>query len=176
MPPIRGASPFGGGRGETDRIIPAARPIPTGEEESLDVWGFRGAGFELLENGSVILHGARYTGSGVELPDLLPWVRKILDVAIQPGDIHRSDYPPAIPSPRPNPGFLREIEEVLPQGAVSSDAELRLRHGHGHSLEEMWAIKYGRIDRVPDLIAPFALERFYTDNLIGEKAAAAVSH
>ena len=30
--------------------------------------------------------------------------------------------------------------------------------------------------RVPDLIAPFALERFYTDNLIGEKAAAAVSH
>jgi len=30
--------------------------------------------------------------------------------------------------------------------------------------------------RVPDLIAPFTIERFATDGLIGEKAAAAVSH
>ena len=28
----------------------------------------------------------------------------------------------------------------------------------------------------PDLIKPFALSRFYEDRLIGEKAAAAVSH
>ena len=30
--------------------------------------------------------------------------------------------------------------------------------------------------KVPDLIAPFALERFERGDLIGEKAAAAVSH
>ena len=30
--------------------------------------------------------------------------------------------------------------------------------------------------RTPDLIAPFALERFYTDRLVSELAAAAVSH
>jgi len=30
--------------------------------------------------------------------------------------------------------------------------------------------------KTPEMIRPFALERFYTDNLIGEKAAAAVSH
>ncbi len=30
--------------------------------------------------------------------------------------------------------------------------------------------------RTPSKIEPFALERFWTDNLIGEKAAAAVSH
>ena len=30
--------------------------------------------------------------------------------------------------------------------------------------------------RTPDLIAPFALERFYTDTLVSELAAAAVSH
>lgn len=30
--------------------------------------------------------------------------------------------------------------------------------------------------RTPDLIAPFALSRFYTDTLVGEKAAASVSH
>ena len=30
--------------------------------------------------------------------------------------------------------------------------------------------------RTPDLIAPFAMERFYTDTLVSELAAAAVSH
>ena len=30
--------------------------------------------------------------------------------------------------------------------------------------------------RTPDLIAPFALERFHTDTLVSELAAAAVSH
>jgi sarcosine oxidase subunit beta len=30
--------------------------------------------------------------------------------------------------------------------------------------------------RTPDLIAPFELERFYTDELVSELAAAAVSH
>ena len=31
-------------------------------------------------------------------------------------------------------------------------------------------------NQVPDLIAPFALERFYTGELVGEKAAASVGH
>ncbi len=30
--------------------------------------------------------------------------------------------------------------------------------------------------KTPDLIKPFALERFYQGNLVGEKAAASVSH
>jgi hypothetical protein len=29
---------------------------------------------------------------------------------------------------------------------------------------------------VPSLVRPFALDRFYEDRLVGEKAAAAVSH
>jgi sarcosine oxidase subunit beta len=33
-----------------------------------------------------------------------------------------------------------------------------------------------RTGRTPGLIAPFALERFYTDTLVSELAAAAVSH
>jgi len=143
-PRIRAANPV--------RIVPPVQPAPAGEEESLDVWGFRGAGFEMQANGSVILRGARYSGSEVELPDLLPWVRKTLDVPLDPTDVHASSYPPEIPPPRLNPGFLREIQDVLPATAVSTDDEVRLRHGHGHTLEEMYAIKYGRIERVPDVV------------------------
>jgi sarcosine oxidase subunit beta len=41
----------------------------------------------------------------------------------------------------------------------------------GHTLAELVAT-----GRTPDLIAPFALERFYEDRLVSELAAAAVSH
>jgi sarcosine oxidase subunit beta len=41
----------------------------------------------------------------------------------------------------------------------------------GHTLAELVAT-----GRTPELIAPFALERFYTDRLVSELAAAAVSH
>ena len=41
----------------------------------------------------------------------------------------------------------------------------------GTTLAELVATK-----RTPDLIAPFALERFYTDTMVSELAAAAVSH
>jgi alkyldihydroxyacetonephosphate synthase len=133
------------------RIAPDAWHPPDEAAESLDVWGFRGAGFELLQNGSVVLNGP-YTGSGVELPDLLPWVNRTLGIDVRPGDIHPANYPPDIPSPRPNPGFLREIGTFLPASALSTEAEARLRRGHGHTLEEMYSIKYGRIERVPDLV------------------------
>jgi alkyldihydroxyacetonephosphate synthase len=35
---------------------------------------------------------------------------------------------------------------------LSSDPHLRLRHGHGHTQEDMWAIKHGAVARVPDLV------------------------
>jgi sarcosine oxidase subunit beta len=41
----------------------------------------------------------------------------------------------------------------------------------GHQLAELVAT-----GRTPELIAPFALERFHTDRLVSELAAAAVSH
>jgi alkyldihydroxyacetonephosphate synthase len=136
----------------TGRIIPGDPPAPDETEESLDVWGFRDSGFRVLPNGHVVLTGSRYALSGVELPDLLPWIRSVMAVEFPATDTHDSAYPPDVPEPRQSHGFLRELSELLPAGAVSSDALVRLRHGHGHTLEEMYAIKYGRLDRVPDLV------------------------
>ena len=34
----------------------------------------------------------------------------------------------------------------------SDDDHSRIRHGHGHTQEEMFAIKYGNIGRVPDIV------------------------
>src|SRR5438094_7534577 len=76
------------------RIIPNQSPRLPRDAESLDVWGFRDSGFRVLQNGSVILTGSRYALSGMELPDLLPWMRKIFGVDLPIHDTHDSAYPP----------------------------------------------------------------------------------
>jgi len=136
------------------RIIPDDPPTSWrhGADESLDVWGFRDSGFSVLPNENVILTGSRYPLSGLELPDLLPWIRSVMGIALPVGDTHDSGYPPEIPPPRENPAFLLEIQGLLADDAIVSDPEVRLRHGHGHTLEEMYAIKYERLERVPDLV------------------------
>ena len=40
----------------------------------------------------------------------------------------------------------------LDPSRVSTDARIRLRHGHGHTQEDMWAIKYGMLRRAPDVV------------------------
>lgn len=134
------------------RIIPGDPPPDDGEAISPDVWGFRDSGFALLPSGSVTMTGARYPLSGADLPDLLPWIKGVMAVDFPITDTHDSGYPPEVPAPRENLGFLREVHTLLPEGSATQNPLIRLRHGHGHTLEEMYAIKYGRIDRVPDLV------------------------
>jgi len=135
-----------------DRIIPGDPPHHDRDEESLDEWGFRDSAFTAGPNGQVVLTGSRYPLSGAELPELLPWTRSILGVDFDLKDTHDSAYPPEVPPSRENSGFLKEARSILSQGDLSADNEIRLRHGHGHTLEEMYTIKYEKPDRVPDLV------------------------
>lgn len=119
---------------------------------SLDVWGFRDTRFTILPNGNVTLTGARYALAGSELPDLLPWMKHVLGVDIPADDKHAPAYPPAVPAAVRNPAFEDELRTVFAEDAITAEPVLRLRHGHGHTLEAMYAIKYGRVERVPDVI------------------------
>ncbi len=138
--------------GADDRIIPGDPPHHEGDEESLDVWGFRDSGFVVTPKDDVMLSGSRYPLSGAELPELLPWVCGILGVDLDIADTHDSVYPPRIPPPNHNSAFLQEAQNILPEGDISTDGEIRLRHGHGHTLDEMYSIKYTQLERVPDLV------------------------
>ena len=135
-----------------ERFVPPPAPPRDDALESLPVWGFRDTAFRVLPNGSVILTGDRYSLCGAELPDILPWMETKIGLRLDPRDQNPSAYPPSIPAPRVNAGFLEDVRKFLDDGAITDDAEIRLRHGHGHTQEEMWAIKYGRLARVPDLV------------------------
>ena len=137
---------------ESSRTIP---PPPAPDDDhtiSPDVWGFRDTGFAILPNGNVTLTGSRYALSGSELPDLIPWVKRQLRIDFSPTDTHDAAYPPQIPPAWENPEFVRAVRKLLPDDAITADPLVRLRHGHGHTLDAMYSIKYGCVDRVPDLV------------------------
>lgn len=135
-----------------ERMEPGALPEVAADAESPDVWGFADTAFRVLSNGSVVLTGSRYPLCGAELADLLPWMQEQIGIELRPADTRESGYPTRIPEARENPALLRALRELLPEEAISTAPELRLRHGHGHTLDEMWAIKFGAISRVPDLV------------------------
>jgi alkyldihydroxyacetonephosphate synthase len=132
-------------------------PEPPGPErpdeaESLDVWGFRDTHFDFSENGHVMIRGSRYEISGKELPRFLPWVRETLECDVTPKNINQPHYPTSIPEPCIQPDFLAAIQKFLSPSQIDANGEVRMRHGHGHTQEEMYSIKYTRLGRIPDLV------------------------
>jgi alkyldihydroxyacetonephosphate synthase len=150
---------------DAPRIVPEPLVSDPQNSVSLDVWGFRDTAFRARPDGVVVLEGSRYELSGQELPDVLPWVQKVFHPDVSPHDLNPPHYPPAVPEPRRNPAFLDEIAKLLAADQISEDPLLRLRHGHGHTQEEMWAIKYGRVERVPDLVV-FPSEEIQVEALV----------
>src|SRR6516164_4206349 len=122
------------------------------DAESLDVWGFRDTHFDFSENGHVMIRGSRYELSGKELPRFLPWVSEVLDSKISGKDVHRAAYPTRIPEAKFTEEFLTDLRKFLNATQIDTDGEIRLRHGHGHTQEEMYAIKYTELGRIPDLV------------------------
>lgn len=135
------------------RIYPPAPAHDPRDAESLDVWGFRDTAFQVNARGHAELSGNRYPGlSGHELPNLLPWFRGVVDLPIVPDDRHEPHYPPAIPESLAAPELLAELRGFLSEDQIVTEARVRLRHGHGHTQEEMYAIKHGLLPRVPDYV------------------------
>ncbi len=141
----------GAASGDPKRILPDPPSCDARDAEHLDVWGFADSGFA-VDAGEVTFTGDRYPISGQRLSDFLPWARTTLDSPLAPDEVHASSYPTPIPERVVNAAFEAELANALRGDQIDRDARLRLRHGHGHTQEEMWAIKYGRLERVPDLI------------------------
>lgn len=134
-------------------IYPKPFESNANDAESHDVWGFKDTHFAINERGHAIIEGDRYELSGQELTRLLPWIRETIDIELDPQDINQSNYPTRIPAPFANAAFTDEIGDFLSANQMNYDGETRLRHGHGHTQEEMFAIKYGKLPRIPDLVA-----------------------
>lgn len=117
-------------------------------------WGYRDTRFEFCGPGTVRLTGDRYPLAGRPLPDFLPFVEEILEVAME-RELRREPSPPReVPPPVENRSFLGELEERLSAARISRDDRDRLVHSHGQlSVDEVYRILRGRApERVVDLV------------------------
>ena len=133
-------------------IYPEPLKISADETESLENWGFADTRFAINKSGNVTIEGNRYELSGQELPRLLPWISGVLGIEIDPQDVHQSAYPAQIPAPLENAEFVSAISKFLNEDQIDADGENRLKHGHGQTQEEVFAIKHFGIKRIPDLV------------------------
>ena len=137
---------------KSELIYPEAVEIGPDEAESWENWGFRDTSFAINERDVVEITGSRYELSGQELPRLLPWIRETLAIDLDPKDQHQNSYPTEIPVAVESPAFSKAILEFLNAKQIDASGENRLRHGHGHTQEEMYAIKHKRLGRIPDMV------------------------
>src|SRR5688500_18619122 len=105
---------------------PPAAPEPTAAE-SLDALGLRDSAFTVLPSGNVQLTGSRYELSGVELPYLLPWIRRVMAIELPVADTHESHYPPEVPPSRANLPFQSEIRSEEHTSELQSPGNLVCR-------------------------------------------------
>ncbi|HRH45299.1 MAG TPA: FAD-dependent oxidoreductase, partial [Pyrinomonadaceae bacterium] len=133
-------------------IYPEPLKITAEETESFENWGFADTKFAINKRGNVTIEGNRYELSGQELPRLLPWISNVLGIEIDPTEVHQSAYPVKIPSRRESDEFTSAIEGFLNENQINTDGENRLRHGHGQTQEEVFALKHFGIKRIPDLV------------------------
>jgi alkyldihydroxyacetonephosphate synthase len=120
---------------------------------SVAEWGFADTSFTVNADGAITVTGSRYPGlSGEVLPNLLPWFRTVVGIDFPIEDGHNGSYPPQVGESKPAPAFLTKIEEILDADQISTRPEVRLRHGHGHTVSEISAVRSTGFPRVPDYV------------------------
>src|SRR5688572_18588551 len=135
---------------ESARIVPAHTAPAAADREWERAWGFEDSQF-VVSSGVVRFQSKRYPGAGQDLPDFAPFVHTAVGVAFDPNDRH-FPRPVEVPSGVDVTALHAELVQALGEERVSSDPMLRLRRGHGHHLEEIFHLLYGRLERVPDLV------------------------
>lgn len=135
--------------GEEDGATAAAAAAADPDAEAFGAWGFRDSRFVVLLSPSasasctkpvVMLTGRRYPLSGRPLPGLLPFFSQQLGVPLSAHDAQPPQpRTPQIPPLALTPQSLARLRAACP--ALSIDPTDRARHGTGHALEDMVALR-----------------------------------
>lgn len=148
-----------------NRIHPPPYKPPSDEVEKLRGWGFEDTAFAVNTRGRIELSGRRYTVSGQEMPYLLPWMSDVTAAPVGPKNVHEPLAEIHVPDARDTSAFREAVLQFLDADAVTDDAALRARHGHGHTLKDVYRVTYENPHRVPDLIV-FPSEEEQVEKLI----------
>lgn len=111
-------------------------------------WGFKDTNFELLNSGQVKLTGSRYLASGKILPHFREWAEKAVGLDLSESVPAQVKMPVA--PPRRHEEFNRRVKQFC--DVATEDDEERGFHSHGHTLQELFDVRYGRLAHYVDLV------------------------
>lgn len=114
-------------------------------------WGYTDTYVALSNSTMIRLQGSRYTLSGV---DMCHWHEFMQTI---PG-IEFTFTSPAqttlvVPAQRKyNVRFIDDIRREAPEVEIASCPKERLFHGHGHTCQEIFHLRFGSLSRLPDVV------------------------
>ncbi|KZC04648.1 Alkyldihydroxyacetonephosphate synthase, partial [Dufourea novaeangliae] len=112
-------------------------------------WGYKDSEFRVNEKYVLEFTGTRYPIGSKELPYFTQWVKDVLNV-----DVTKRNTPQPIPTNLPEPVISSELLEAIEESQVeysTKDID-RLVRAHGHTLREIYCLKYGSFVRIPDIV------------------------
>lgn len=120
--------------------------------EDLGFWGYRDSRFVVCKNGSdIMLDGERYDLSGKHLPGLLPFIAQETMVEV---DIDDEAFLEVEQGYHQASCLTQEQIETLSIYCerISIESKDRYRHGSGHSLADVLAVRQAKAIRIPDCV------------------------
>ncbi|KAK1166167.1 hypothetical protein AOXY_G12718 [Acipenser oxyrinchus oxyrinchus] len=136
-----------------DRSLGKTGTIPKRRQDILkwNGWGYNDSKFMFNKKGQAEFTGKRYRLSGMVLPALREWFEKTFGASLEHKTPARSALNPSdVPPPILNEGFVQDLKSTaIP---FSCETEDRIFRAHGHCLHEVFALREGKFERVPDLV------------------------
>lgn len=127
--------------------------IPKRRQELLkwNGWGYSDSKFILNKDGQVEFTGDRYRLSGQVMPQLRDWMMATVGISLD----HKTPAQPPltakdINAPKRNEEFISDLRKTsIP---FTHDCQDRLFRAHGHTLHEIFVLREGMFNRIPDLV------------------------
>uniref|UniRef100_A0A7N4PV74 Alkylglycerone-phosphate synthase n=1 Tax=Sarcophilus harrisii TaxID=9305 RepID=A0A7N4PV74_SARHA len=148
-------------RGRAPAAAPAAPPPAAPESSSIpkkrqelmkwNGWGYNDSKFIINKKGQIEFTGKRYPLSGMVLPTFREWLQNVLGLNLDQrttskASLNASDVPPSVVKE----DFLDDLKET--SISYSQEADDRVFRAHGHCLHEIYLLREGIFQRIPDIV------------------------
>ena len=115
-------------------------------------WGYKDTSFSISSDGMFSLSGSRYLYSGKRFPHFYDFIKKFgvdKDVSTEP--IAKTEESASM-RPFLNEFFMIELKTTRLTERISLAREERVLASHGHTVQEIYALRFGKLDRVVDAV------------------------
>ncbi|KAI3388999.1 hypothetical protein SNEBB_006652 [Seison nebaliae] len=111
-------------------------------------WGYKDSFFFINSDGDAEFTGNRYKIGNTVMPNLTKLLTEQLGCSLEDKRVAQNSI--EIPQRKICEDFTQQLDSI--KLSYSIDDHDRLFRSHGHTLEEIYKLRYGKIERIPDIV------------------------